>query len=643
VDAPRLSGSVRCAGTRLRSEERGQIAVLMALFMALVLIVGACAIDVGLVYLSFARFRNAMDAAALAGVNERQLNPASGTAGAEAVVRDVLQRHGYVDDTMVDIAVAFSMGASGETLTITAAERRDTFFLRFFGVPQVSFGAATGAGVGGSIDVVLAVDVTNSMEDVKNELKAATAAFVNQVNPSVTDPNGPKMAYVVFAGRMSGSAPAGGVVSQVGVSSASAADASALTLAVPLGVVSGNLLLAQIGFEKGSDIVITPPVGWTLVRRTNNGADVGVAVYRRFAGAAEPADYGWNFNIQTQSAGAILAYSGVHATNALDGEAGQATSNGAGHATPSITTTHASSQVVTTHVIKRATTWTAPAGMTESFDVASTGNVTLTASYEPQANPGATGARTAVAGDPEVGVAQILALRPVDEFLDPSPNLRDAQVAAHLTNNKSVLTKIADNTGPGPCPNVWPVPQPVFATRSAVPLPTNRVCATRPSGGSGTYVGNGFEMAVEPTYAWSLFSTANGGRTGVKKALVVMSDGANNFSGISEAEADAATVAAAQAAKRGTDSIAGTADDVEIFTVGLYGSGESNFTTNPPKCPAAAIPAGATTIDTMMISSSSSTPGSCDHYYPLNKAQALQLPQLMITIANSISRSRLTE
>lgn len=631
------------AQTRLRSEERGQIAVLMALFMALVLIVGACAIDVGLVYLSFARFRNAMDSAALAGVNERQLNPASGTVGAEAVVRDVLQRHGYVDDDMVDIAVAFAAGPTGETVTITAAERRNTYFLRFFGVPQVSFGAATGAGVGGSVDVVLAVDVTNSMEDVKNELKAATAAFVNQVNPSVTDPNGPKMAYVVFAGRTNAPAPPGGQVDQIGVSSASVADALAITLAMPLEAVSGDLLLAQIGFEKGTDIVITPPAGWTLVRRTDNGAQVGVAVYRRFAGGAEPLDYTWSFSNQAQSAGAILAYRGVHATTPLDGENGQATSNGAGHATPSITTTHASSEVVTTHVIKRATTWTAPAGMTESFDVAAPGNVTLTASYEPQANPGATGARTAVAADPEVGVAQILALRPADVFLNPSPNVRDAQVVTFLTNNKSVLTKIADNTGPGPCPSVWPSPQPVFATTSTASTPTKRVCPTKPFGGTGTYVGNGFEMTIEPNYSWSLFHKDYGGRAGVKKALVVMTDGANNFGGVSEAEADAATVTAATAVKRGTDSESGNADDVEIYTVGLYGSGESNFTSNPPLCPAATIPTLPSTIDTMMISASSSTPGSCDHYYPLNKAQAAQLPQLLITIANSISRSRLTE
>jgi Flp pilus assembly protein TadG len=424
---------------RLPSEERGQIAILMALFMALVLIVGACAIDVGLVYLSFARFRNAMDAAALAGASERQVNPASGTAGAEAVVRDVLQRHGYVDDAMVDIAVSFAITADGETVRVDAQQRQDTYFLRFFGVPQVDFGAATAAGLSGVyMDVVLSVDITGSMRDVANELPLAVAAFVDQVNPSLTKPTGPKLALVVWVG---------------------------------------------------------------------------------------------------------MKYPALK---------------------------------------------------------------------------------------------------------------RDGQIATFLTYDKALLDKMADNTGPSNCPNAWPQPQPNFATLVYGPSTSERLCPVKPDGGTGTYIGNGFEFALRPSEnhggggggaLWSLYSTAVGGRTAAKKYLVVMTDGLQDIEPLGEAELNAQTLAAAQDVKEGDDGIGGTADDVEIYTVGLFGQGESNFTTNPPKCPAATIPAGPSTVDTLLINSSSSTPGSCDRYYPLNKAQATQLPQLFTTIAGQLGapRSKLTE
>jgi len=420
-----LSARPRSASARLCSEERGQITVLVALFMALVLIVGACAVDVGLVYLWFARFRNATDAAALAGANERQLNAASGTVGAEAVVRDILARHGYVDDARTDFTVTFVMTADGETVRIDAVRRHATFFLRYFGMPETSFGFTTRAGIGGTpLDVVLSVDTTNSMVDVQNELPIAVKAFVDQLNPSTATPNGPKVALIAYAGIIGG----------------------------------------------------------------------------------------------TQ---------------------------------------------------------------------------------------------------------------------------RDGQVATFLTQDKALLDRLADNTGSGTCPSAWPSPQPSFATTSGAPVPSARLCPVHPNGGSGTYIGNGFELANRPAQSWSVFSAANGGRPGVKKALVNITDGKNNVP--TEAAGDTLTGVAAADVKRGADDVSGTSDDVEIYTIGLFGGSESNFDTNPPLCPAVTVPAGPTTVDTTLIDSSSSTPGSCDHYFPLAKAQVSQLPQIFRTIANQVLRSRLSQ
>ncbi len=416
---------------RAHREERGQMALFGAMFMVLVLIVGGMTVDYGIVYLGAARFRHAMDQAALAGTNELQRNPGGGTAAAQAVVVDFMSKHGYVDDANTDIVVTFGSSPSGQTVTVDGTLRRRTFFLQMIGVNEVSLGSSVTATAGGNpIDVVLSVDTTGSMGDVPTELKNAVAAFVDQLSPSASMTSGPKVSLAVFAGRVAPSR-----------------------------------------------------------------------------------------------------------------------------------------------------------------------------------------------GQP--------------------PTLRDAQVATYLTYDKALLDRMADNTGATPCPTGWPS-QPSFVTTSNAPRPIDRVCPVHPNGGSGTFIGNGFQIALDPSQSWSLYSTARGGRTQAKKVLVMITDGENNVSGVTQSQLNTETRTAAANARAGEDGITGTADDVEIFTVGLFGSSESNFDTNPPKCPAAAIPAGPSVVDQLLIDASSSAAGSCDHYFALNKAQASQLPALFVTIAGRILRSRLT-
>src|SRR5688500_18185569 len=56
----------------------------------------------------------------------------------------------------------------------------------------------------------------------------------------------------------------------------------------PAGTAPADLLVACIALEKGSDAEITGPSGWTLIRRTDNSTDSGLATYFKIAGAAEP-------------------------------------------------------------------------------------------------------------------------------------------------------------------------------------------------------------------------------------------------------------------------------------------------------------------------------------------------------------------
>ena len=59
------------------------------------------------------------------------------------------------------------------------------------------------------------------------------------------------------------------------------------TVNKPSGTVEGDLLVVGLMFEKGSAVSPTPPAGWTLIGRTNNSEDIGMATYYKVAGASE--------------------------------------------------------------------------------------------------------------------------------------------------------------------------------------------------------------------------------------------------------------------------------------------------------------------------------------------------------------------
>ena len=61
-----------------------------------------------------------------------------------------------------------------------------------------------------------------------------------------------------------------------------------LLLPNPAQTANGDFLLATIVVNDGSSTTITPPTGWTLIRRTNDSTNVGIATYWKFAGSSEP-------------------------------------------------------------------------------------------------------------------------------------------------------------------------------------------------------------------------------------------------------------------------------------------------------------------------------------------------------------------
>lgn len=190
---------------------------------------------------------------------------------------------------------------------------------------------------------------------------------------------------------------------------------STLYLNTPSGTVAGDFMIAQISARGGSTQTITPPSGWTLLRRDNSGTDLAQALYYKFASATEGGSHIFGLSSNLKAAGGILSYSGIDPSTPIDAHAGQSNAAGTSVTAPSVTTTQANDMVVSFFGTSTGTTFTAPGGMTERFDTAPAGTLASTAMAADavQASAGATGSKVATAGASATNIGQTVALRSI--------------------------------------------------------------------------------------------------------------------------------------------------------------------------------------------------------------------------------------
>ncbi|HZQ04091.1 MAG TPA: Ig-like domain-containing protein, partial [Gaiellaceae bacterium] len=189
------------------------------------------------------------------------------------------------------------------------------------------------------------------------------------------------------------------------------AAAGSLSVAMPTGTAYDDLMIAQITVGGGSGTAITPPSGWTLLRRDDNGTNVSTALYTHVAGAGEAGPYRWSFSPNAVAAGGILAYAGVDQSVALQTSGGTGGSN-KNMVAPAITTTSANEKVIDFNGALTSGKVTAPTGSTPTF----------TEEYDPQAtfdieaadgtyaSAASTGTKTAVASSNTYWVSQLVGL-----------------------------------------------------------------------------------------------------------------------------------------------------------------------------------------------------------------------------------------
>ncbi len=120
---------------------------------------------------------------------------------------------------------------------------------------------------------------------------------------------------------------------------------SNLTINLPAGVVSGNVLLTQIVIADGLGTnVPTAPAGWFVIRHdtvNSGGNKLTTWLYYKVAGGSEPASYSWQFASQ-YAAGTMGAWRGASATSPIDQSSGATAGvgNPVSAAAPSLTPAH---------------------------------------------------------------------------------------------------------------------------------------------------------------------------------------------------------------------------------------------------------------------------------------------------------------
>jgi hypothetical protein len=196
---------------------------------------------------------------------------------------------------------------------------------------------------------------------------------------------------------------------------------SSLTIAKPTPLAVGDFMLAQVIFTHGADINnLVSPGGWTLVRRTDRGTDLGQAIFSKVATSSDAAaatlSYTWQFkkgsSLQAErAAGGITRYTGVDTSSPVvdsDGASGDSRSLTA----PGVDAV-SDTMLVGFFGIMKQTSLSIPSGMSERYfrQHSNSSGPTIKAT-EQVTSTSPTGSRTSTAGASEKWVAQLVALRP---------------------------------------------------------------------------------------------------------------------------------------------------------------------------------------------------------------------------------------
>lgn len=247
---------------------------------------------------------------------------------------------------------------------------------------------------------------------------------------------------IAFRGSATGSTDAGTII----------------TLPVPSSVQADDFLIAHIAYRQGDNSPVTPPAGWTLLRKEGTFPDSGGGsgwIFTRVATASEPADYQFTSQDFRAIAGGILAYSGVKNANPVDVSSASTSIASTAPSAPSIDTLYTAPRLIwflSARDNASTDTATIPAGMTERWHVNTISSAACVSLVADQvfAGPGASGAKTGAVSPAAHTTTHMLFLNPADEFPNHPPTASAGPDRITEVGTPVVLDGSASNdTDPG--------------------------------------------------------------------------------------------------------------------------------------------------------------------------------------------------
>ncbi len=217
------------------------------------------------------------------------------------------------------------------------------------------------------------------------------------------------------------------------------ATATSLTITKPTNLADDDVLYAEISRDNSdASDAITAPSGWTVLdsAEVDNGTYT-CGIYRKVISdaSAEPANYTWSWTSSEKVCGWIIRVTGVDNITPEDVTPSNNTGDSNAPRCLSVTTVTTNTLILAVGGMNskgflefgEEANWTAPTGMSEFFDIASSGgggaknHAQAGAAEVNQAGIGATGDKDFATVDTAEWVAFLIAVRPADPSDPPEP------------------------------------------------------------------------------------------------------------------------------------------------------------------------------------------------------------------------------
>jgi len=207
--------------------------------------------------------------------------------------------------------------------------------------------------------------------------------------------------------------PPSGISLRSSSANTTGSSSSSLTLNVPAGTQSGDVMVAHVVVRTAGN-TITAPTGWTQIVRKDTGSALSTVAYYKVASSSEPASYTWNFGTSGEASGSIGSYIGVNNAAPVDVSNGQLNSSSNNVDNSGVTTTVANDMLVYAAGVVQATSVVPPSGFSEGSSSASNSLTTAEVSNKIDTSSGATGTihGTENGGTAYSNVTLLIALKP---------------------------------------------------------------------------------------------------------------------------------------------------------------------------------------------------------------------------------------